>query len=53
VAALLLTQTLQVTTADLVAAGIPASDYLLFFPNQINWITSLAAVKAAAATYTS
>jgi len=50
---LLLAQTLQITTADLVAAGIPTSDYPLFLSNQINWITSLAAVKAATVTYTS
>ena len=50
---LLVAQTLQITTADLAAAGIPPSNYPLFLGNQINWITSLAAVKAAAATYTS
>jgi hypothetical protein len=49
---LLVAQTLQITTADLVAANVPASDYQLFLsPNQINWITTLAAVKATAATY--
>ncbi|SRR5260370_41607753 len=50
---LLLSQTLQITTADLAVAGIPGVDYPLFLGNQINWITSLASIKAAAATYTS
>jgi hypothetical protein len=47
----LLGGTLQFTTADLVAAGVPPNDYYLFLLSQINWITSLAAAKATAATY--
>src|SRR6267378_6526110 len=35
---LLLGQTLQITTVDLNAAGIPTSDYPLFLGGQINWI---------------